>query len=81
MTDRASLMTEIVVFFVKEFEIALARLSNDATTIKAFGKYPGRTKTGLELKQGNSKDHRPDLKQLVFSLSIAGQLRRYWYQP
>ncbi len=72
MTDRASLMTEIVVFFVKEFEIALARLSNDATTIKAFGKYPGRTKTGLELKQGNSKDHRPDLKQLVFSLSIAG---------
>ncbi len=72
MTDRASLMTEIVVSFVKEFEIALTRLSNDATTIKAFGKYPGRTKTGLELKLGNSKDHRPDLKQLVFSLSIAG---------
>jgi len=72
MTDRASLMTEIVVSFVKEFEIALTRLNNDATTIKAFGKYPGRTKTGLELKLGNSKDHRPDLKQLVFSLSIAG---------
>jgi transposase len=72
MTDRASLMTEIVVSFVKEFEIALTRLSNDTTTIKAFGKYPGRTKTGLELKRGNSKDHRPDLKQLVFSLSIAG---------
>lgn len=72
MTDRASLMTEIVVSFVREFEIALTRLSNDATTIKAFGKYPGRTKTGLELKKGNSKDHRPDLKQLVFSLSIAG---------
>lgn len=72
MTDRASLMTEIVVSFVKEFEIALTHLSNDAATIKAFGKYPGRTKTGLELKRGNSKDHRPDLKQLVFSLSIAG---------
>jgi transposase len=72
MVDRASLMTEIVVSFVKEFEIALTRLSNDATTIKAFGKYPGRTKTGLELKRGNSKDHRPDLKQLVFSLSISG---------
>jgi len=70
--DRASLMTEIVVSFVKEFEIALTRLSNDATTIKAFGKYLGKTKTGLELKKGNSKDHRPDLKQLVFSLSIAG---------
>ncbi len=45
MTDRASLMTEIVVSFVKEFEIALTRLSNDAPTIKAFGKSPGRTKT------------------------------------
>ena len=71
VVDRASLMTELVVFFVKEFNIVLERLSNDATTIKAFGRYPGRTKTGLELKRGNSKDHRPDLKQLVFSLSIA----------
>ena len=69
--DRASLMTELVVFFVNEFNITLERVSNDATTIKAFGKYPGRTKTGLELKRGNSKDHRPDLKQLVFSLSVA----------
>jgi transposase len=71
LVDRASLMTELVVFFVKEFDIVLERLSNDSTSIKAFGRYPGRTKTGLELKKGNSKDHRPDLKQLVFSLSIA----------
>jgi transposase len=70
--DRASLMTELVVFFVNEFNITLESVSNDATTIKAFGKYPGRTKTGLELKRGTSKDHRPDLKQLVFSLSVAG---------
>ncbi len=72
LVDRASLMTELVVFFVKEFNIALERLSNDSTSIKAFGRYPGKTKTGLTLKKGNSKDHRPDLKQLVFSLSIAG---------
>jgi len=72
LVDRASLMTEIVVSFVKEFEIALTQLSNDSTSIKAFGRYPGRTRTGLELKKGHSKDHRPDLKQLVFSLSIAG---------
>lgn len=70
--DRASLMTELVVFFVKEFEIALTRLSNDSTSIKAFGRYPGKTTTGLELKKGKSKDYRPDLKQLIFSLSIAG---------
>jgi len=72
LVDRASLMTELVVFFVKEFNIAVERLSNDSTSIKAFGRYPGRTRTGLELKKGNSKDHRPDLKQLVFSLSVAG---------
>ena len=72
VVDRASLMTELVVVFVKEFNIALEQLSNDSTSIKAFGSYPGRTRTGLELKKGNSKDHRPDLKQLVFSLSIAG---------
>jgi len=72
MVDRASLMTEIVVSFVKEFEIALTQLSNDSTSIKAFGRYPGKTGSGLELKKGHSKDHRPDLKQLVFSLSIAG---------
>lgn len=72
LVDRASLMTELVVLFVKEFNIAVERLSNDSTSIKAFGRYPGKTRTGLELKKGNSKDHRPDLKQLVFSLSIAG---------
>ena len=72
VVDRASLMTELVVEFVKEFNIAVQRVNNDATTIKAFGKYPGKTITGLELKRGNSKDHRPDLKQLVFSLSVAG---------
>jgi len=70
--DRASLMTELVMFFVKEFGINLDRLSNDSTSVKACGKYPGKTRTGLELKKGNSKDHRPDLKQLIFSLSIAG---------
>ena len=72
LVDRASLMTELVVEFVKEFNIAVERVNNDSTTIKAFGKYPGKTITGLELKRGNSKDHRPDLKQLVFSLSVAG---------
>jgi transposase len=72
LVDRASLMTELVVYFVKEFNIVLERISNDSTSLKAFGRYPSRTKTGLELKRGNSKDHRPDLKQLVFSLSIAG---------
>jgi transposase len=69
--DRASLMTQIVVGVVKLFDINLHRIHNDSTSIKAFGKIPGKTMTGLELKRGKSKDHRPDLKQLVFSLSVS----------
>lgn len=68
--DRASLMTEMVMFTVKEFGVALDQLHNDSTTVKAFGNIGGTTRTGLELKKGISKDHRPDLKQLVFNLSI-----------
>jgi transposase len=32
--------------------------------------YLGRTRTGAELKKEHSRNHRPDLKQLVFSLSV-----------
>jgi len=69
--DRASLMTELVVAYVAEFGIALEELHNDSTTIKAFGKIPGTTRSGMELAWGNSKDHRPDLKQLLYTLSIS----------
>ncbi len=63
--DRASLMTEIVVNTIKTIKLNLDQLHNDSTTVKAYGKIPGKTYTGLQLKKGNSKDHRPDLKQLV----------------
>lgn len=69
--DRASLMTALVTSVVRSFELELSRIHNDSTTLKAYGEYPGRTPSGLALKRGNSKDHRPDLKQLVFSLSIS----------
>jgi transposase len=68
--DRASLMTDIVTTVVKEFDLDLSRIHNDSTTVKACGKIPGRTSSGFELKNGKSKDHRPDLKQLVYNLSI-----------
>jgi len=68
--DRASLMTELVVNFCRAFELDLSRIHNDSTTVKACGAYPNKTASGFELKQGHSKDHRPDLKQLLFSLSL-----------
>ena len=69
--DRASLMTDLVTGVVRAFYLELQRIHNDSTSIKAHGKYPEKTRSGVELKQGKSKDHRPDLKQLVFSLSLS----------
>ena len=69
-TDRASLMTRLVMDVVKAFDLKLHQIHNDSTTLKSYGKYPGRTETGFELQRGHSKDHRPDLKQLVYSLSL-----------
>jgi transposase len=70
LADRASLMTELVESYVDAFSLQLKQLHNDSTTVKAFGRIAGRTTSGLELKHGHSKDHRDDLRQLVFSLSL-----------
>ena len=70
MANRSSLMIMLVTTVVKEFDLDLSQIHNDSTTVKACGSIPGRTSTGLELKRGPSKDHRPDLKQLVYNLSI-----------
>lgn len=69
--DRASLMTKIVLAVVKVFNVELEQIHNDSTSIKAFGEYSKKSSTGLEFKKGKSKDHRPDLKQLVYSLTIS----------
>jgi len=69
--DRASLTTRLVVSCLKTFDVQFTRIHSDSTTVKAFGRIPGRTHSGLELRHGHSKDHRPDLRQLVFHLSIS----------
>ena len=69
-TDRSSLLTEIVSCAVQRFDIDLDVIHNDSTTAKAHGDIAGQTKDGLEFKHGKSKDHRADLKQLLFCLSI-----------
>jgi len=69
--DRASLMTRIVLVAINAFEIDLSQIHNDSTTVKAYGKYPHKTTSGFSLEHGKSKDHRPDLKQLLFTLTIS----------
>lgn len=70
-TDRATLMTKIIVEMVDKFNVDLKQIHNDSTSVSAYGEYPGKTSTGFELKKGKSKDHKPGLKQLIYSLSIS----------
>ena len=65
------MMTELVLKTIKVCDLDLDQIHNDSTTLKAFGKIQGQTKNGLYLARGHSKDHRPDLKQLVYSLTIS----------
>jgi len=69
--DRTPLLTRLVVSAIQAFDIRSERIHNDSTSVKACGRIPGSTRTGLELRRGHSKDHRPDLKQLVYSLSVS----------
>jgi len=75
--DRAALLTEIVLRTVREFNINLDQLHNDSTTLTLTGEYhqaTGRVVRGkptLAVAYGHNKDHRPDLKQLLFVLTVS----------
>ena len=73
--DRAALLTDVVVAAAEEFGVALEELHNDSTSVRFCGQYPqarGRHLRGKRaplITYGYSKDHRPDLKQLLFILT------------
>ncbi len=74
--DRASLLTETVLKVVDEFSIDLSQFHNDSTTVTVYGQYKGnrstrKGKTSIALLQGFNKDHRQDLKQLLFTLTLS----------
>lgn len=64
---------------IHEFGVSLAELHNDSTTVKVHGRYAdaaepvplGNNRTRPAITWGHSKDHRPDLKQLLFTLTVA----------
>lgn len=69
--DRATLQTQLTVKTVEVYQLDTSIIHNDSTTIKFYGAYKGQSPKAVRLKRGNSKDHRPDLKQLVYNLSVA----------
>jgi Domain of unknown function (DUF4277) len=76
--DRGSLLTELMVGVIAEFGIDCSRLHNDSTSVSVHGTYQaadGEDVAGTPapaITRGHSKDHRPDLKQLVFILTVSG---------
>jgi len=70
-SDRASLMTALVVQAAKAFDIRTNQIHNDSTSIKFCGAYAHQNPKAVQLLRGFSKDHRPDLKQLIYCLSVS----------
>jgi transposase len=76
--DIPSLTLAVVAHAVREFGVDLDELHNDSTTITFHGDYEGadreRTLRGrlrLAVTHGHNKDHRPDLKQLLYILTVS----------
>lgn len=77
VVDRGSLLTAVVVTAVRRFGIRMQELHNDTTSIRLTGQYAaarGRSIRGRRapwITYGHSKDHRPDLKQLLWVLTTS----------
>lgn len=69
--DRASLVIDIVLRVIETTGVDISQIHNDSTTVKTTGRMPRKSPTGLQFKHGHSKDHRPDLKQIVYNLTIS----------
>jgi len=75
--DRVALVTDLIVNTVRAFRIALEQFNNDSTSLTVYGQYKQATgkkqrgKPTVAITFGNSKDHRPDLKQLVVILTTS----------
>lgn len=77
VADRAALLTAVVVTVGQRFGVQFDQLHNDSTSIAFCGQYRAATGRRLHgrrapaITYGFSKDHRPDLKQLLFILTVA----------
>ncbi len=77
--DIPSLVLDVAAHTVREFGVELDELHNDSTTVTFSGDYESaeheRTLRGqlrLAITHGHNKDHRPDLKQLLYILTVTG---------
>jgi len=75
--DRAALLTEVALAVGERFGVKFDEFHNDSTTVSFCGGYRGargrqiRGRTAPAITYGRSKAHRPDLKQLLFILTMS----------
>jgi transposase len=77
--DVAALALDVAAHAVSEFDVTLDELHNDSTTVTFHGDYDDaererslRGRLRLAVTWGHNKDHRPDLKQLLYILTVSG---------
>ena len=61
---------QLALRIIKRFKISTQRMHHDTTTVTFHGAYAG-SRSEPVITHGHNKDHRPDLKQLVFGLTIS----------
>jgi transposase len=64
-----SLFFRLALRVIKDFELRTPRVHFDTTTVTLYGQYAGSV-ADPRITYGFNKDHRPDLKQLLFGLNI-----------
>jgi transposase len=76
--NQGELVLAVVRHVIREFDLRLDELHNDSTTVSFFGAYreaaqedSQRGRRTPAITYGHSKDHRPDLKQLLYVLTIS----------
>ena len=75
--DRAALLTALVLGAIREFDIDLDQLHTDSTTLTLTGEDTAadgrevRGKPTVLVTYGHTKDHRPDLEQRLFVLTVS----------
>ena len=76
--EQGAFVLDVVRHTIREFEVTLQQLHNDSTSITFHGNYSDAAEEGtrsgrttLAITWGHNKDHRADLKQLVYILTLS----------
>src|SRR5205085_6331740 len=73
--ERASLLTAVALRTIRVFQLALDEMHKDTTTVTFSGEFAGQppamqTDRPACITHGHNKDHRHDLKQLLYNRTL-----------